>query len=171
MDRVDNLLGALALTLSDRMTTASSAGTSSEQAALVTLLAHPGRPVAWLAAVLDLTDSGATRLVDRLARDELVHRERGGDARRREVHLTDAGRERAHEYLTARNGALEVVTRALTAEQRHMLEQILEPLVAGLAESRLPALATCRLCDRPACNEPSTECPLEHTMSGEDPHA
>ena len=171
MDRVDNLLGALSLTVADRMTESSAAGSTSEQAALVTLLAHPGRPVAWLAAVLNLTDSGATRLVDRLGKDDLVQRQTGEDARRREVHLTEEGRRRAQEYLSARNGALEAVTRELTVEQRHALEQILEPLVAGLADSRLPALATCRLCDRSACNEPDVQCPLEHTVSGSGPYA
>ena len=60
MTRLENLLGVQALAVVDRMT----AGAPSESAALVTLLAHPGHGVGWLADVLGLTDSGGTRLVE-----------------------------------------------------------------------------------------------------------
>lgn len=172
MDRLENLLGALSLTVTDRMRRSASEVSSSEQAAMITLLAHPDRPVAWVAAVLGLTDSGATRLADRLVRDGLVQRTKGSDGRRRELRLTAAGEERARDHLASRADALTSVTDGLPAADREQLERLLAELVGRLADTRLPALATCRLCDREACSDRERECPLEHTTtSSTDPYA
>lgn len=76
MGRLENLLGAQALALSDPLDAAGSgavARSASECAALVTLLAHPDESVSWLGGVLGLTSSGITRLVDRMV-------DAGGDA-------------------------------------------------------------------------------------------
>ena len=62
MARLENLLGAAALTVTDLRPL------SARRGALLTLLTHPGRPVAWLGDVLALTSSGATRLVSRLVK-------------------------------------------------------------------------------------------------------
>ncbi len=56
MARLENLLGAQALALYDRLHAAGSeavARSGSECAALVTLLAHPDRSVSWLGGVLE----------------------------------------------------------------------------------------------------------------------
>ena len=94
MARLENLLGAWSLTVADRMAAAGrQVGLSaSDQAAVVTLLAHPGRTVSWLGEVLALTSSGATRLTDRLVAAGLVVRSPGGDARQRQLRLTDQGK-------------------------------------------------------------------------------
>ncbi|SIR64114.1 MarR family winged helix-turn-helix transcriptional regulator [Williamsia sterculiae] len=165
MARLENLLAAQALALTDHID-AADAGvvpTASDRAALVTLLAHPGHPVSWLSRILGLTSSGLTRLVDRMESAGWVERSTGGDARSRRLRLTADGTERAHEVLAAREQAMAQVTDRLSPADRTDLERILGTLVAGLADDRPGALKVCRLCDRAACATPGSECPLEHT--------
>jgi DNA-binding MarR family transcriptional regulator len=168
MERLTNLLGAQALAVTDRLLAATAGPddvtSASERAALVTLLAHPGNPVSWLGAVLGLTSSGVTRLVDRLVDAGWATRSSGTDARSRVLRLTRPGRDRARAVLRARRSAMSTVLGPLSAHDRAELERLLELLVSGLADTRLPALQVCRLCDRAACVADGVECPLEHTV-------
>jgi DNA-binding MarR family transcriptional regulator len=174
MARLENLLGAQALALTDRLLAAEgsqSAETSaSERAALVTLLAHPDQPVSWLGGVLGLTSSGITRLVDRLVARGWVTRMAGDDARSRRVRLTQEGDVCADAVLRARHAAMAEVTGALSEADRGELERLLDLVVGGLTQTRLPALRVCRLCDRSACASGSRECPLEHTVARGNAH-
>lgn len=141
---------------------------ASERAAVVTLLAHPGRPVSWLGAVLGLTSSGVTRLVDRLVGAGWVTRTSGPDARSRVLQLTQAGRECALDVLRARRAALADAVAGLAAPDRAELERLLDQVVTGLATTRLPALQVCRMCDREAFASGGHRCPLEHTVPPEN---
>jgi DNA-binding MarR family transcriptional regulator len=174
MARLENLLGAQALALTDRLLAAESgpqARTSaSERAALVTLLAHPDHSVSWLGGVLGLTSSGITRLVDRLVASGWATRTAGSDARSRRVRLTRAGRNRARDVLQARSAAMAGALGALSQRDRSELERLLDLIVANLAETRRPAMQVCRLCDRSACASGGRECPLEHTATVEPAH-
>ena len=162
MARLENLLGAHALTVVDRMEAATTA--PSESAALATLLAHPGRGVGWLGDVLGLTDSGSTRLVGRLVAVGLVRREPGADARSRTLTLTAMGRRRARAVLRDRERALTPVLEPLSDAERRTLERLLGKVVAGLADDRAAGLHTCRMCDRDACDAGTRACPLWHTV-------
>ena len=160
MTRLENLLGAHALAIVDRM----AAGEApSERAALVTLLAHPGSGVGWLADVLGLTDSGGTRLVERLVADGLVARRPGADARSRVLDLTPRGRSRAREVLATREHGLARALAPLTDAERRTLERLLAKVVAGLADDLPAAMQVCRMCDREACGVREGRCPLGHT--------
>lgn len=174
MARLENLLGAQALALTDRLLAAGSASagatSATEPAALVTLLAHPGRSVSWLGSVLGLTSSGITRLVDRLVAAGSVTRTSGTDARSRRVQLTRAGRSRARAVLHARRAAIADALSALSERDRSELERLLDLIVGSLAETRLPALQVCRLCDRTACASDGGACPLDHTVTTDDAH-
>ena len=175
MDRLENILGAQALALTDRLLSepgpseagsaeaGSAAQPSSEQAALVTLTAHPGRPVSWLGGVLGLSSSGITRLLDRLVAEGLVTRTAGGDGRSRTVDLTPRGRERARRLTASRGRSMSDALVGLTPQDRADLERLLGLVVANLAPTRVPALRVCRLCDRTACASNGRECPLEAT--------
>jgi DNA-binding MarR family transcriptional regulator len=171
MARLENLLGAQALALTDRLLAATSGpadGTSaSERAALVTLLAHPDHPVSWLCGVLGLTSSGGTRLVDRLVAAGWVTRDPGVDARSRRVRLTGSGRDRARDVLRARRAAMADAVSALSAGDRAELERLLDVLVTGLAGTRQPAMQVCRLCDRSACTAGGRACPLDHAVAAD----
>ncbi len=172
MTRLENLLAAQALALTDRLLAAgpgsSDRSSTSDQAAVVTLLAHPGRSVSWLGGVLGLTSSGVTRLVDRLVAAQWVTRSPGSDARSRRLNLTARGRRRAQALLRARHTAMADALGTLSPPDQAELERLLALVVGGLADSRLPALQVCRLCDRDACASEGGECPLEHTVSADD---
>jgi DNA-binding MarR family transcriptional regulator len=161
MPRLENLLGAQALGLTDRLLGADDGGPPpSDRAALVTLLAHPDRPVAWLGDVLGLTSSGSTRLVDRLVGAGWVTRTAGADARSRRLRLTDKGHRRASAILQARQSAMGGVVAGLSQEDRGELERLLDLVVRGLADTASP-MRVCRLCDRASCTSGGLECPLD----------
>ena len=168
MARLENLLGAQALALTDRLLATESSTSASEQAALVTLLAHPDHSVSWLGGVLSLTSSGVTRLVDRLVAAGWATRTAGIDARSRRVQLTRAGRSRARGVLRARRTAMGNALGAMSERDRRELERLLALMVGSLAETQLPAMQVCRLCDRSACASEGRRCPLEHTVTAED---
>lgn len=160
MGRLENLVGVHALAMVDRM----AAGEApTERAALVTLFAHPGSGVGWLADVLGLTDSGGTRLVERLVADGLVARRPGVDARSRVLELTPQGRRRAREVLAARERDLARALAPLTDAERRTLERLLAKVVSGLTDDLPAAMQVCRMCDREACGVREGRCPLGHT--------
>lgn len=160
MARLENLLGAHALAIVDRIVAGES---PTERAALVTLLAHPGSGVGWLADVLGLTDSGGTRLVERLVADGLVARRPGVDARSRVLDLTPRGRRRAREVLATRERDLARALAPLTDAERRTLERLLAKVVSGLTDDLPAAMQVCRMCDREACGVREGRCPLGHT--------
>jgi DNA-binding MarR family transcriptional regulator len=86
-ERTANLLGALALTLSDRAAAAVQADarvSGSDAAALVTLRNYAeGEPLDLLRRALALSHPGVVRLADRLQARGLVKRHRARDTRRR----------------------------------------------------------------------------------------
>jgi len=166
MDRLVNLVGVYSLAIADRVApdvAGRQLSGSSTAAALATLLAHPGHGVGWLADVLGLTSSGATRLVDRLLAEGLVRHGESRDARSRSLQLTERGRLKAATALEHRSAEIERSLTALTAAERKTLERLLTTVVKALARDRPSALRVCRLCDRDACAEPGQPCPLEHT--------
>ncbi len=166
MTRLENLLGAWSLTVTDRMAAVGAAAglSGTDQAALVTLLAHPDRPVSWLGDVLGLTSSGATRLVDRLVAAGWVARSPGDDTRQRRLRLSRSGSTLARKLVGARGSVLADSLAELKAIDRARLEDILERLVGASASDPMPAMRTCRLCDRTACRSGNHECPLDHTV-------
>jgi DNA-binding MarR family transcriptional regulator len=173
MDRLANLLGAWSLTVADRLDSAGrEAGLSTtEQAAVVTLLAHPDHTVSWLGEVLALTSSGATRLVDRLVRAGWVARSPGDDTRQRRLRLTEEGVAVAERVARSREAALAECLAPLDTRARAQLERSLELMVGASTGSLFPALRTCRLCDRSACRSGGRDCPLDHTVTEDAAHA
>src|SRR5882757_2154414 len=172
MPRLENLLGAQALALSDRLLadavgsvgSVGSAGSSSDCAALVTLLAHPGPSVGWLGEVLGLTSSGVTRLVERLVKAGWVQRSAGQDARSRRLELTEVGTSLAERVLAGRHAVLSRALAALSPSEQATLEDLLGKMVGGLTDELTVAFQVCRLCDRTACRGSGGGCPLHHTV-------
>ena len=169
MGRLENLHGALSLTMADRLrgVGAGQGVSASEQGALVTLLAEPDRPVAWLGDVLGLTSSGVTRLVDRLVARGWVTRSAGSDARQRRLRLTASGTKQVRALNRDRERVLSQALAVLSEAERLDLERVLDTLVGSLATEHLPALQVCRLCDRGACRSAGESCPLGHTVPGD----
>ena len=167
MDRLNNVVGALALAVTDavRQSAEEASGhTDAGPAALTILLTTPhGRSVDELRRAVGLTPSGGVRLVDRLVGDGLVERRPGTDGRSVLVTLTRRGRRIARTTLTARADAIERILAPLDAGQRAMLEGLVETMLGAHVVEKLRAPRTggwvCRLCDQVACGRDQGKCP------------
>lgn len=99
---------------------------------LLRLARTPGEQLTMseLADQLGVTSGGATRLVDKVAADDLVVRRAcSNDRRVHHVALTDAGREVIGEVLTAHRADLKrEITDRLSASQRAQLDTLLDQL-------------------------------------------
>jgi MarR family transcriptional repressor of emrRAB len=163
-ERTANLLGALALTLSDRAAAAveADAGVSgSDAAALVTLRNYAeGEPLDLLRRALALSHPGIVRLADRLAARGLVERHRGErDGRAVVLRLTPAGRRAADAALAARADAIDAALETLDPGQRRALAPMLERMLGSQTTDSTASLVICRMCDPDVCGHPE-HCPV-----------
>jgi DNA-binding MarR family transcriptional regulator len=170
--RLVNLLGALAVGLTDAAVgdvAAHSELDHTAAAALVALLDFAGSgSVQRLSQLVGLSHSGSVRLVNRLAEAGLVERRPGADARTLAVRLTRRGRALARRIRAGRHAAIAATLTGLTEQERERLAAACEVLVANLASARLATRAAgkrpsggalCRLCDPLACQRPDGRCP------------
>jgi DNA-binding MarR family transcriptional regulator len=165
-DRLEQLLGVVALAATDRFRNAMEdqlgAG-GGAPAALVHLRAWPGGSIGELGDVLGLSQPAAVRLVERLVARGLVRRDSGPDGRTRALSCTPKGERLAEAMLAERANSLRSLVEILKPAEREQLERLLGRVTAGLADDRPHALLTCRLCDRGACQADARRCPLNHT--------
>jgi MarR family transcriptional regulator, negative regulator of the multidrug operon emrRAB len=159
--RTSNLLGALAMGVSDAVRDAAERQTarSGETPAALVALGHvAGLTIDTLSKVLGLSHAGTVRLVDRLAADGLVERRPGEhDGRTVALHLTRSGRERRRQVLAERRAAIDGVLAPLSGAERTRLTQLLEKLLTALPHDPLHAFSICRLCEDSVC----APCPIE----------
>ena len=160
--RTANLLGALALALTDRMTeeaeTRAKHGAAAP-AALVSVGVDPGVSVGALAHIIGLTHSATVRLVDRLADDDLMERRACTDRRRVGLHLTRHGAARRRTILSGRERVLTEALAALPEDGQAVLTPLIETLLGVMTGNRPQADHMCRMCDEDAC--PGATCPVE----------
>jgi DNA-binding MarR family transcriptional regulator len=154
-----NLVGALGVVLADLLADAAElAGGATPATALVALNGtSAGGTIDALAAVVGLSHSGTVRLVDRLAREELVERRRGADQRSAALVLTPAGRRAARRVLSRREANVQSVLALLTDDQRAVLTDVAEAVLTVSDDER----RICRLCDLEACERRRGRCPVE----------
>jgi DNA-binding MarR family transcriptional regulator len=159
-----NLLGALALTLSDRLegaTTEAASLAENDAIALSALHQFLESPrVDLLAQVLGLTSSGTVRLIDRLEDAGLVRRTAGQDGRVTSAALTASGRRRAQGVARTRMELLEEALSVLSPTERHQFGELAGRILAGLVRPPGATRWTCRLCDLAACGRPAGRCPV-----------
>jgi DNA-binding MarR family transcriptional regulator len=162
--RTANLLGALALAVSDRIREATEQPADglagSEPAALVTLAHYPGQSVGTLGRTLGLTHSGAVRLADRLEAARLASRTSPGPGRTLALYLTGPGQAAAFRVLARRRAAVEQLVRGLEPDEVAALGRLAGRLLAAITTDRASAHRLCRLCDEPAC-EAGPGCPVD----------
>lgn len=161
-ERTLNLLGALALSVSDALNSLAevNAGSGGQApAALVTLGADPGLSINTLRHILSLSHPGAVRLIDRLESKGLVERRSGTDGRTLALFLTDAGYERRKAILAERRQQLQFAMSPLTEKERKQLTKLLEKMLSAMTTSKLRNFAICRLCEEEVC--PADCCPVE----------
>src|SRR5215211_283244 len=163
-EREAQLLGALAVAVSDRIRAAVEEGAGqggSAPAALVSLAGYlDGGPIDSLRVPLGLTHSAAVRVVDRLADEGLVERRPGADRRSVAVALTPAGRSAAVRAARARGATLEAALEALDATERAELARLHEKILETVTDGRATAGRICRLCDNDACGHFEGRCPV-----------
>jgi DNA-binding MarR family transcriptional regulator len=163
-ERSANLLGALSLAVSDRMSdaVAAAAGQSQTAAAALSALHHflDAPSVDLLRQVLGLTSSGTVRLLDRLQGAGYVSRGAGRDGRSTTVGLTAAGREAAERVSVARARLLEEALSPLSDDERDVFEALVSKVLVGLMREPGAVRWTCRLCDTPTCRSEPGDCPF-----------
>jgi DNA-binding MarR family transcriptional regulator len=163
LDHEANVLGALALVLTDQTAraAATAGGQSLSAAAALSALYHfLDRPtVDKLRRVLGLTPSGAVRLVDRLAEAGLVTRGPGADGRSRSVTLTPRGRRAAARIAGARAAVLDGALAGFSAPDRAALRDLLGRVMANVVAGKDGGAWICRLCDLRACGRADGYCP------------
>jgi MarR family transcriptional repressor of emrRAB len=164
-DRTANLLGALAIAVTDLTEhgLAAAAGLSHTDAAALLTLANyaDGKPLSALLDATGLSHAGVVRLADRLEVRGLVRRLRGagGDGRAVGLELTPAGRRLVAAARAGRSGALAGPLAALTRGERRALVPLLEKLLTAATSDARASRVICRLCDGDACGHPA-RCPV-----------
>ena len=159
MDRTTNLLGALALGLTDRIQASLKQvlDRSGESAAAIIVLGYaPGLSVETLRQVLERSHPGTVRLIDRLERDGLVERREARDGRAVALHLTRKGTKTRESLMAQRLDTLEQALQGLTGEERKVLGELLAKVLTNLPHSEMSKHNICRLCSVPTCDA----CPI-----------
>ena len=162
IDRTANLLGALALALTDRMTVETETRAmhgAAAPAALVSVGIDPGLSVGALAHTVGLTHSATVRLVDRLSGDGLVQRRDVRDGRSVGLHLTRRGAARRRAILNGRKTVLSEALASMPIGDQAVLVSLIETLLDAMTRDRRHADHICRLCDEDVC--PQATCPVE----------
>jgi MarR family transcriptional repressor of emrRAB len=160
--RDSNLLGALALALSDDMQAAVRRQTGLSPTAcavLATLGPYPHQTIGEVAQVMGVTHSVAVRVVDELVRGGLLARAAGEDRRQVKLQLTPEGTAMREAIMAARNSVLNAALDVLTAEERQRLEAMVSAMLVKVTASRAKADHLCRLCDEYVCTRDT--CPVE----------
>jgi DNA-binding MarR family transcriptional regulator len=164
LDREANLLGALALAVTDRTSAAmAAAGGVSESAATALLALHHflDRPsIDRLRQVLGLTSSGTVRLVDSLVKAGYVRRKPGADARTTALALTASGRAAAKRIAAARAEVLGGVLAPLSGQERALLSDLVGRLLIGMMRPPGATRWNCRQCDTGLCRGTGDGCPV-----------
>ncbi len=159
MDRTTNLLGALALGLTDRLKSdmKTTFDRSGETAAAIIVLGYaPGLSVEILRQVLDLSHPGTVRLIDRLEEDGIVERRRAEDGRAVALHLTRKGSKLRQKLMDRRLETLEAALMGLSTDERMILGDLLAKVLTNLPETEMAKHRICRLCSVRTC----TDCPI-----------
>ncbi|MGI8696293.1 MAG: MarR family winged helix-turn-helix transcriptional regulator [Mycobacteriales bacterium] len=169
--RLVNLLAALSLALTDRVTEAVEEVSELRDAGPAALVAihesAPGKSIDDLRQLVGLTHSGAVRLVDRLVHAGYVERGRGRSGRSVALKLTRRGAAVARKIRAARHDEVARSLDALDAADQAILARVCELLLTTMTEPRMlgrdngeqPGGALCRLCDFASCGRPGGRCP------------
>ncbi len=164
IDRAANVLGALALVVTDQASDAiaDAAGRSESAAAALSALLHfLDRPtIDQLRQVLGLTSSGTVRLVDRLAESGYVSRCPGADGRSTSIVLTSAGTVAARRVSAARAAVLQRALAGLSGAERTVFEELISKLLVGMMRGPGATRWICRLCDIGVCRGAPGGCPV-----------
>lgn len=159
MDRTTNLLGALALGLTDRIKSGMKPAfdRSGEAAAAIIVLGYaPGLSVEVLRQTLGRSHPGTVRLIDRLEKDGLVERRKAEDGRAVALHLTPSGTKLRQRLMANRLDTLEGALDGLSVSERQVFGDLLTRVLTNLPETEMEKHNICRLCSVSTCDD----CPI-----------
>jgi DNA-binding MarR family transcriptional regulator len=163
LNRTANILGALAIALSGRITAETSvAGGISPSAVSALIQVHfsPGVSVEQLRNLIGLSHSASVRVVDVLEGMSLIGRRRmaGVDARVTSLFTTDKGRDLAREVLRVRGNITKPIVASFSPDDQLLLERVLGELIMRLVRPGPEQEYVCRFCDLSEC--PQDTCPM-----------
>lgn len=157
-----NLLGALAVAISDAQLDAMtevSGLSASDVATVLSLGTNPDSSISDMSGILNLTHSAAVRLADRLEGRGLIVRKRAVGHREVALRLTDKGRRLRTKIVGTRAAFLDDAVGQLSNSERAAFDRSVRTLLNHLTSSRKHADRLCRLCDEYVC--PREDCPVE----------
>lgn len=170
--KIENMVGALALALSDAvlLSTQNQAPEAGPAAAAIALLGHePGMTIERLRRALRLSHPGAVRLVDRLVAEGVVERRPSATDRRAvALYLTEAGRANCDAVLAVRQEHIARALETLSPIELETLGLLAEKLLRGVVHDLDQAYSVCRLCDPGVCTNCPVAAALEEAPYGED---
>ena len=155
-----NLMGAVAIAIADCIQTAAAETTghsASFPAALVIIDRYPTITVDLLGQYLQLSQSGAARLVERLVHQQLVERQRGDDRRFVQLQLTSAGHDMVQEIQQTKFEAVSNLLKPLTTQEQQQLLSLLAKLAVQSSVTEIAEEYICRFCDVHACPLPDCQ--------------
>lgn len=158
-DRTANLLGAMALAVTDRIEQSAHAvlGRGGETPAAVVVIGYgAGLTNDRLRRILRLSHTGSVRLVDRLVVDGLVERRAGRDSREIALHLTSEGMHVREQLLTERLATIGNILDVLSEREQADLADLLAKALSRHDTTELERYSLCRMCDNRVC----ANCPL-----------
>ncbi|WP_108126247.1 MarR family winged helix-turn-helix transcriptional regulator [Saccharospirillum mangrovi] len=164
MAYLENILGAFALTLADRLNSRlqSKSGRSEGGTIALNQIASRHNPtIDDLRSSLAVeTHSAATRVVARLEADDLITKTKSGtDSRFTHLALTPKGKAVRKSILREKQSFLSDCLSVLNAEERLALEQLMQKMLASMEFDEAGCDRTCRLCDTRTCQHP--QCPVQ----------
>ncbi|MGF7131544.1 DNA-binding MarR family transcriptional regulator [Paraburkholderia sp. EB58] len=165
--RTENLLGVLALLVTDEMnaqnTVAALAGATA-RAMLNAVGQYPDSSIEVLRDAVDLSHPAAVRAVAGLVEAGLIEKKPGADKRAVALALTAAGRREAKRMQTARERMLQRVVGRLDDDERAVFEDLLIKILWHETRDPAHAMQLCRLCDDGPCLKAG--CPVECREQG-----
>lgn len=158
--RLANLLGALAIGISDRIRLSAAEQTSlgGEAAAALIVIGHmDGLSVDRLGRILKLSHPGTVRVVDKLVAAGFAERKSAlNDRRTLALRLTPLGETERTTMLNGRRAIISVVLSHIAPADYPVLEQLVEKMLVSLPCDTTSAMSVCRFCDHHACSA----CPM-----------
>ncbi|WP_322015710.1 MarR family winged helix-turn-helix transcriptional regulator [Paraburkholderia sp. J12] len=167
-ERLENLLGVLALLIVDDLQAAGEEETDAAGLTARSILnavhMYPGCTIEELRTAVGLSHPATVRAVAGLVEADLVKKVPGADRRAVSLTLTAAGRRVVDRTLANRNAILERLTRHLNARERQQLDALLLKMLWSETRDPAHAMQLCRLCDEAPCL--AAGCPVECRSEG-----
>jgi DNA-binding MarR family transcriptional regulator len=165
--RTENLLGALALLVTDEMYTLATppalAGPTA-RAMLNAIGQYPDASIELLRDAVALSHPAAVRAVAGLVDAGLVEKRAGADKRSVALALTGAGRREVKRLQSARESMLARIVGHLDGDERTALENLLIKMLWHETRDPAHAMQLCRFCDDGPCL--AAGCPVECREEG-----